>query len=417
MRQVGSSMFIRACLLTLVACQPGAPQPATPQPTPQPATAPAPTAEAPPTTPAPAGKPAPATTRREAPRPADGKPVDATTPEQRKAFKAAIRDGRKATAKNQFSAAIAAYDAALAAIADHPRALSGRGYAKLLSGDLDGATTDLERALSLSPPPEIQGAAHFNLGLVAEKRGELTEAKRQFQLSNTIRPSKAAAKKLAGGPPVCAAAIDRTVAEPRKVASWLALAREVLTDGEAPKTEAEARDALCKFDASSQEQVDGCAGEPPWHLVNNDEAGWMHRLVRPAGEELLVLDMQSWTSFSRCGGFDEFELTGKSPLLVRYAGSEGMAVEVKLKGDEMVDCGEDDDDCQSACLSEYDVQLEYVVVDPATLRRSLSVQVHATSREDEHGNTVGGPQLKATLEAGGLKIKGEGCDELVPLAG
>ena len=98
---------------------------------------------------------------------------------QRKAFWAAIQEGRKQTAGKDYAAAVAQFDAALAQLPDHPRALAGRGYARLLAGELDAAEADLRKALTHPGTAKVEAAIEFNLGLVAEKRGEADEAKRR----------------------------------------------------------------------------------------------------------------------------------------------------------------------------------------------------------------------------------------------
>lgn len=105
-------------------------------------------------------------------------------------------EGRKATKAKDYVAAIAAFDAAIAADAKASRAYSGRGYAKLLSKDLEGAKTDFEKALELASDPRFQGAVWFNLGLVAEAQKDAAGAKAAFQKVLTFGPSQAAQKKL-----------------------------------------------------------------------------------------------------------------------------------------------------------------------------------------------------------------------------
>ncbi len=105
-------------------------------------------------------------------------------------------EGRKATNAKDYVAAVAAFDAAIAADAKASRAYSGRGHAKLLSKDLDGAKSDFERALELASDPRFQGAVWFNLGLVAEAQEDAAGAKAAFQKVLTFGPSQAARKKL-----------------------------------------------------------------------------------------------------------------------------------------------------------------------------------------------------------------------------
>lgn len=349
---------------------------------------------------------------RPAGQPGDGPLAD---PARRKAFWTAIRSGRSATAGGKLDAAVTAYDAALAVAPDHPRALSGRGYARLLAGDLDGATEDLELALGMNPSREIQGAAHFNLGLVAEKRGDPAEAIRHFQLSNKVRPSKPAAKKLANSAPVCAVDIDNDDEEPRHFDSWLAFARVAMED-RAPATEAEARRVLCTVDDDDDddgEGEDGCAGPGPWHIISDTGDFGQHHLALPDATGLLVLGLQTWgPGGGRCTSYEELAFGAGDPMLLTYRSGEGILTPVDADGEE--ECDEIEEDCEYACTDEMNVTLEYTLVDRKSLRRLM--QVSATGVEIDAGGRQGGPQLAAKLVTGGLRITGDGCDQLLAVA-
>lgn len=364
------------------------------------------TTAAAPTVAAPAAAARTVSRSRAAGQPGDGVLAD---PERRKAFWTAIRSGRSATAGGKLDDAITAYDAALAIALEHPRALSGRGYARLLAGDLDVATADLELALAMNPSREIQGAAHFNLGLVAEKRGDPAEATRHFQLSNKIRPSKPAARKLAHSAPVCAADIDDEVEMPRHFDSWLALARVVMED-RAPATEAEARRVLCTVDDDDDgEDDDGCAGPGPWHIISDTGDFGQHHLALPDATGLRVLGLQTWgPGGGRCTSYEELAFGAGDPMLLTYRSGEGILAPVDADGEE--ECDEIEEDCEYACTDEMNVTLEYTLVDRKSLRRLM--RVSATGVELDAGGRTGGPQLAAKLVAGGLRITGDGCDQL-----
>lgn len=107
-----------------------------------------------------------------------------------------IDAGRKATRDKDYTAAVTAFDQAIAADSRAARAWSGRGYARLLAGQLDAAKDDLERALTLDTAADFQAAVWFNLGLVAEKQGDREAARAAYGKANTLKPSKAARGKL-----------------------------------------------------------------------------------------------------------------------------------------------------------------------------------------------------------------------------
>lgn len=358
-----------------------------------------------------AGAPRVTRTSRAPAKPREGEVSGLADPERRKTFWAAIRGGRQATAAGKLDAAVVAYDTALTVAPEHPRALSGRGYAHLLAGDLAAATTDLERALEMNPSREIKGAVHFNLGLVAEKRGDQDEATRHFQLSNHIRPSKAAAKKLAHSAPVCAADIADEVEMPRRFDSWLALAREVMED-RAPATEAEARRMLCTVDDDGDgEDEDGCAGPGPWHIISDTGEFGQHHLALPDATGLRVLGLQTWgPGGGRCSSYEELAFGAGDPMLLTYRSGEGILAPVK-EGEE--ECDEIEEDCEYACTDESNVTLEYTLVDRKSLRRLM--RLSATGVELDAGGRTGGPKLAAKLVQGKLQITGDGCDQTLAI--
>ena len=108
-----------------------------------------------------------------------------------------LKDGRTLTRGKDYAGAIDAFDTAIKLDPTYARAFGARGYAKLLSGDLDGATADCTTALSLKDEPKFQASAYFNLGLIAERRGDAEAATKAYTMSNTLRQTKQAAAALA----------------------------------------------------------------------------------------------------------------------------------------------------------------------------------------------------------------------------
>ncbi len=124
------------------------------------------------------------------PRPADVVPADGD------AANAKLAEGRKATKEKRYADAIAAFDAAIAASDKLARAWSGRGYAKLLAGELDAAKADFDKALGLDAAPKFQAAVYYNLGELALAQKDRAAAKEAFTKANTLSPSDAAKKQL-----------------------------------------------------------------------------------------------------------------------------------------------------------------------------------------------------------------------------
>jgi len=109
---------------------------------------------------------------------------------------AKLAEGRKATKDKRYPDAIKAFDEAIAMTATLARGWSGRGYAKLLAGDLAGAKADFDQALTLDAAPRFQGAVYFNLGELAVRSKDLPAAKAAFTKANELAPSDAAKRQL-----------------------------------------------------------------------------------------------------------------------------------------------------------------------------------------------------------------------------
>ena len=134
-----------------------------------------------------------------------GKPLNASsqaitkTPSADEVVDARTRlsEGRTQTRAGEYAEAIASFDAAIELDPSLARAWGERGYAKLLSGDLAGAQTDLEHALPLDDGAPYQASIHYNLGLVAERRGDAAAAKAAFARSLELRDNETVRKALA----------------------------------------------------------------------------------------------------------------------------------------------------------------------------------------------------------------------------
>ena len=75
--------------------------------------------------------------------------------------------------------------------------LSERGYLRHKAGDQDGALADLEAARLTNPETRLRSVIYFNLGLVKMAKGDAQGALHAFTHANRLRPTKAAAGKMA----------------------------------------------------------------------------------------------------------------------------------------------------------------------------------------------------------------------------
>lgn len=69
-------------------------------------------------------------------------------------------------------------------------------FKALKADDLDEAETLCTRALDRSPAPRTLGAVLYNLGLIAEKRGDTSTARRHYESSLEARPNKTVEARL-----------------------------------------------------------------------------------------------------------------------------------------------------------------------------------------------------------------------------
>jgi Tfp pilus assembly protein PilF len=103
-------------------------------------------------------------------------PLDAAAKAKAKRYLSALGRGRKATVKQDYSAAVAAFDEALKLEPRDARALAERGYAKYLAGDLDGGAQDFRLATPFASDPKLRAQIAFNQGLVEKKQGATAQA-------------------------------------------------------------------------------------------------------------------------------------------------------------------------------------------------------------------------------------------------
>ena len=321
------------------------------------------------------------------------KPIDKAAS---KAYGEGLKKGRKETLAKNYDAAIAAFDSALKAIPGDARALSERGYAKLLANKLPAAHEDFVQAEASTKDAKLLGQIHYNHGLVAEKLGHAEEAKASFVRSNTLAPSKAAAAK--AGANTCTATIEIGPGKTQVVKDSLALyeALRAIHQGENKlASEAEAKTRLSsRVPSGSEANLVSYADEPEMAL-------WDFHPTAKVPEGILVgLDSLSMRSDLPCGGEEESTSTETSGLrVIRLENSPGMRVPVcEGEKDELVDCVGDAIPVSSACGT-ADKEIAVVVFDVA--KKALVARVHVTE--------ANGKAPKITVEGRTLKVTGEGC--------
>ena len=246
--------------------------------------------------------------------------------ENRRRYRAAMTNGRVATIQHKYAAAIGAFDGALAAKKNDPRALAEKAYARLMSGkELDLARSDLEMAAANAKDPRLLSQIWFNLGLVEDDLHESDNAQVDYWMADHVFPSPAARSKL-HNKKLCPIRVDRSfkAAYPEKTRvqapGWLALWKELPStswdDDDVPKTDDAARKALIGKDVPAADLkfplvvVAGHAGAArAAFVVGKSEAGLNAVAV---GADV----------GGRCPGEVTFEVVGTRGTLVHVNGRE-----------------------------------------------------------------------------------------------
>lgn len=142
--------------------------------------------------------------------PADAKQPDAVQPdanprktlsaerakELRKTFRTKLDEGRAKTKAGQYQDGIALYNEALAVEPSNPAALAELGWAAFQAEQLDLAAGATTRALLYSRKSEQQGMILYNLGRIAEARGDQAAALAHYRDSLARRDNETVKKHL-----------------------------------------------------------------------------------------------------------------------------------------------------------------------------------------------------------------------------
>lgn len=316
-----------------------------------------------------------------------------------KSYRAAMKEGREKTRAKKYTEAIAAFDRAIAALPDNTaRAISERGYARLLGDQLDEASQDLDQAAGLTNDHKLLGQIWYNRGLIAEKQAKTEDALRAFLTSNQFNPTKAAEKKIAGAKS-CALEVDRKSVAPAKAAGWLALfkliqAEDYGYDDQNPASDQEAKKLLC--------EDSDCKETAPF-LLKGDAT---QSLVIPQkGGSFLVFVSLGGLSYARCGMFGgNLEIAGLSPLRIKRTNHEPGEPGYDCVNEEGESLGEDTDpgqegvSCMSFCADEGESSYDELFFDA---KKNL---VFTLSYSDEE-------EFKVSQSGTSIQVKGKTCED------
>jgi hypothetical protein len=120
-----------------------------------------------------------------------------------------LNEGRKLSQAKDWAGAIKAFDRALAVAPDDVRVLSELGWAAFQANELSRAETANKRALANAKSPKLRAPILYNMGRVAEARGDKKAAVKAYAESLALRDNAEVKKRLGaldGGVPESVAA-------------------------------------------------------------------------------------------------------------------------------------------------------------------------------------------------------------------
>jgi tetratricopeptide (TPR) repeat protein len=313
-----------------------------------------------------------------------------------------MTEGRKATLAKKYDDAYAAFDKALVAMPDDARAISERGYARLLAKDYKGAVADLDKAVARTSDKKLLGQIYYNYGLAAEARGDAEAARAAFVRSNEYNPTTAAKNKIEGKSSCPAVIADKAPSsESKTYGSWKEAyedARKDFEDLEAWTSESASLKTFCTND---WKKGAACFAKLGSTIL---QEGRLY-VPTPAGKiARFDLDMVG----GRCGGDIEGKIVSDEGDVthIHWTAAQGIPVMLAEKNGEMVPCTEKDTSCMTACGDDA------VNVGDLFIAKDKGESMLYIGRPQESGKDP----LKVTVEMPTVTIKGKGCDSERPLA-
>ncbi len=152
-------------------------------------------------------------------------PLDPAGQRTAHAYLAALGQGRKATVAKDYGAADLAFGRCLELVPNDPRAMSERGYARLLADRLPEAKSDLLAARSRAPSVALELQILHNLILASKRTGD-ERAQRAWE---DEKRRLEAARRMPDGTQ-CVSDITRGGLEPRRLDSFDAVMKLVLAE-------------------------------------------------------------------------------------------------------------------------------------------------------------------------------------------
>ncbi len=306
------------------------------------------------------------------------------------AYTKARARGKDLLARGDAGAAVAAFGEARAAIPYDVAVLDDEGYAELLAGHLDQASTALLLARNFVENDAFGAQVWLHLGMVEEKAGAAEEARAAYAMSQWIAPSAEANARLAGRSR-CTASIQTKPAPARELARWSLLDEAgIHPPGRCEKP---------------------CVLRVP---AEHDDMKLM--LFVPRGPGVLVWpDLGAITS-DRCPGGARGDLVEKStPLHVVLDADAPEPWSFCLDAENHdVPCTSPEADPEkmlNGCFGHYVTHVDRFF-DARAKRQVLSVVQLVF---DPLGDETKPPPIGVTADAQAVRIQGRACDETIPL--
>jgi hypothetical protein len=111
-------------------------------------------------------------------------------------YKKALKHGWDLAHAGDHAGAVAAFEGALWARPDDPRALTELSWEALQNGDLTVARRAADRAITVAKDPRLQAQAYYNRGRCAEASGDTAAAKADYQHSLALRANRTVTNRL-----------------------------------------------------------------------------------------------------------------------------------------------------------------------------------------------------------------------------
>lgn len=314
-----------------------------------------------------------------------------------------------------------------------PRARSERGYAELKRGSAELAKRDFDDARALTKDRTLLAQIYFNLASAARALGAAEDERLALAVARYFG-SRPAGEKL-GAASTCPAVWDATLGKPGPIAhNFLELAKERSLGGGCDldatklKTEAGARREVCK---DCENGSDGCAGAGPWTIYTGSHPSvpsWF--LIAPLPGGLFFHSPVPQQTYRVEAGHLVVNSSQRShfPLAVAEAGaivsghfpavSPGSFSDPIIAGTGRWSDAESDETLICDLTPDAGVDLPELHGSPLLpdVAPSVTGVYSLKSTRERFSLAVYAGSVLLRVDEAGAHIRGEGCDQDIPLA-